>query len=349
MSQSQRDSLEILDFIFHIIELDAGKEEKVEFLDEVSLQPKQKKFFLARLQDILEGTQYVFKPDAVHLKEKCQQLVAERHNLNVISRQIATDFADRHRNQMAEGVFVVAVVRFLASANEWKKLILLVKMDKSASFSYSRKVEGGRKIAVMTDNPNALSETKSSIQKSAVIDADSYFAWDVLAYDRKTKPRLTDYFKGFLGVTERQQDAELTRATHFAVKKWARGLDKDAIPPGEDAAGYIGRAQNYLKDHDTFETDEFINAVVKDEDPARKQAMSGQLREALAAAGVAGQQFTPRPGSLRPAECKQHYLTSEGVTITFEGDKEAVGLKTETLPDGRERITIETRKLTLKN
>src|SRR5690606_36906154 len=141
--------------------------------------------------------------DSVHLKEKCEQLAAHPNSFNAVSRQIAADFASRHRNQMSEGVFVVSTVRFLVSANVWKRLILLVKMDKSPTFSYSSKVVGGRKTAKMEEVPNALNETKAAIQKSAVIDADSHFAWDVLAYDRRTKPRLTDYFKGFLGVTER--------------------------------------------------------------------------------------------------------------------------------------------------
>ncbi|HTN30629.1 MAG TPA: hypothetical protein VL178_07315, partial [Pseudomonas sp.] len=59
LSQAQRESLEIVSFIFHIIEPDGDADEDVVFLDEVQLQNKQKEFFLDRLREIAEGTQYV--------------------------------------------------------------------------------------------------------------------------------------------------------------------------------------------------------------------------------------------------------------------------------------------------
>jgi hypothetical protein len=348
LNASQRQSLEIVDFIFHIIELDDGRDEKIEFLDEVTLHEKQKGFFIARLQEILEGTQYVFLPDAVFLKEKSAQLATQASEFNTLSRQVAGEFARAHRNQMSEGIVVVTVVRFLASANNWKNLVLLVKLDKSASFSYARKVVDGKQVAVMNEIPNALAESKNAVQKSAVIDAEGHFAWDVLAYDRKTKPRLTGYFKAFLGVTERHPDGELTRMTHAAVRKWANALSKAELPENEDSASYIGRSMNYLKDRDHFDTESFIDTVVRDEDPKRKHSLAEKLRDALASAGIAGQQFTPQPGSLKPSERKQQYLTEEGVTITFEGSKEAVNLWTHTADDGQTVITIKTRNLTLK-
>ena len=348
LNTTQRQSLEILDFIFHIIELDDGSDEKIEFLDEVTLHDKQKSFFLARMQEILEGTQYVFLPDAVFLKEKCAQIASQPAEFNALSRQIAGEFARAHRNQMAEGIVVVSHVRFLAGPNNWKSLVLLVKLDKTASFSYARKVVDGRQVAIMNEIPNALAESKNAVQKSAVIDAEGHFAWDVLAYDRRTKPRLTDYFKAFLGVTERHPDSELTRLAFASVRKWANGLDKSRLPENEDAASYIGRSLNFLKDRDAFDTDAFIDTIVRDEDPQRKRELAENLRNALASAGIAGQQFTPQPGSLKPGERKQQYVTAEGVTIAFEGSKEAVNLRTEKAIDGQMIITIKTKTLTLK-
>lgn len=86
LGQVQRDSLEIVDFIFHIIDPEVAEEDRVIFLDEVQLQEKQKHFFLDRLRDVAEGTQYVFKADAVHLKEKCEQLLAESDRFNGCGR-----------------------------------------------------------------------------------------------------------------------------------------------------------------------------------------------------------------------------------------------------------------------
>ena len=108
LSTKQRESLNIEKFIFHII--DPKEEGQVIFLDDIELKEKQKIFFLDRLRDIAEGTQYVFIPEAVHLKEKCTILIANQQNWNEITRQITVGFAGRHQEQMAAGVFVIAVV-----------------------------------------------------------------------------------------------------------------------------------------------------------------------------------------------------------------------------------------------
>lgn len=349
LSQAQRESLEVVDFVFHIIDPDAPEENRVIFLDEVQLEERQKQFFLDRLKDITEGTQYVFKADAVHLKEKCVEILTEPGRFNEISRHITQDFAGRHREQMSAGVFVVAIVKYLAGANNWQKLVLLVKMDKRPSFSYTHALIEGRRVAVMSEVPNALSETKAAVQKSAVIDVTSRFAWDVLAFDRVKKPLLSDYYKAFLGVVERQQDSEWTRITHSTVKKWAKKLRPEDMPPGEDALSYTGRSHNYLKDHVAFDTDAFLDSVIRDENPERKLVLQSALRDELATAGVAGQQFRPRPDSLPKKDTKQIYQTAEGITIMFEGDKVAVGLKIQDGVNGGKLITIETNHLDIKN
>lgn len=350
LTAAQRESLEISDFIFHIIDPDnLENDEGVIYLDSVELQDRQKRFFLDRLRDIAEGTQYIFKEDAVHLKEKCQDLIQEEADFVKLSRQVTADFAGRHEGQMSAGVFVIAVVRYLEQAHAWKKLVLLLKMDKGASFSYSYTTDqNGKRTASMAEVENALNENKSAIQKSAVIDVSDVFAWDVLAYDRVTKPYLADYYKAFLGVTERQADSLLTRTAHTTVRKWARQLTEEDMPDGQDAFDYIGRSLNYLADHDTFDTDAFLNAIVRDENAENKARLISMLRADLVESGVAGQQFVPRPGSLPNRIRRQIYQTAEGVTITFEGDKDAHGLQTDKLPDGRERVTIETQRLTQK-
>jgi len=348
LSQGQRESLEIEDFIFHIIDPDADEDKRVIFLDEVNLHAKQREFFLARLKEIAEGTQYKFLEDAVHLKEPCVEIVSRSDRFIELSRHITQDFSGRHKGQMSPGVFVIATVKYLVAAGNWQKLVFLVKMDKRPSFSYSYKNENGRLVAAMSEIENALSEAKSAIQKSALIDVSNVFAWDVLAFDQIKKPLLGDYYKGFLGVIERQEDSYLTRSAHITVKKWARKLTKEKMPENEDAFGYSGRAFNYLVDHDAFDTDEFINAVVRDDDPERKAILKNQLREELASAGISGQRFRPQPGSISTKDKKQVYKTEEGVIITFEGDKAAVGLTTENIGNNRKRIIIETGNLIIK-
>lgn len=347
LTQEQRDSLEIVEFIFHIIDPDAS-DEKVVKLDEVQLQEKQAVFFLERLRDIAEGTQYVFDEGAANLRENSQRLIDDRDGFVDLSYQLTQDFARLHRGQMSAGVFIISVVRYLAGAHDWRQLVFLVKMDQQESFSYSYVERDGRRVAVVNEIPNALNENKRAIQKSALIDSSGRFAWDVLAFDRVKKPELSEYFKAFLGVIERQQDSTLTKSAYQAVRKWARDIPQDQLPSGEDVNTYRGRALNYLNDHDTFDTDTFLDAVVRDENADRKAAHVRTLRDALAEAGVAGQSFRPRPDSLPKQQRKQIYETSEGVTITYEGTQEAAGMHIEQLDGGRSRITIETHQLTPK-
>lgn len=347
LTQAQRDSLEIVDFIFHVIDPD-GPEEKVVKLDEVQLQDKQRTFFLERLREIAEGTQYVFNPNVVNLKENSLRLIDDRGGFVDLSYELAQDFARLHRGQMSAGVFIISVVRYLISAHTRGQLVFLVKMDQQESFTYSYEERAGRRVAVVNEIPNALNENKRAIQKSALIDSSDRFAWDVLAFDRVKKPDLSDYFKDFIGITARQQDSTLTKSAYSVVRKWAKDTPQDQLPSGEDVNTYRGRALNYLNDHDTFDTGAFLDAVVRDEDADRKAEHIVTLRDALAAAGVAGQSFRPRPDSLPKQQRRQIYETSEGVTITYEGTQESAGMHIEELDDGRSRITIETHQLTPK-
>lgn len=349
LNESQRESLEIENFIFHIIDPDAGVENNVIPLDEVELNEKQKIFFIERLKDIAEGTQYVFNENSIDLKEKCISLINEPSEFIQLSKRIATDFASRHKVQMAAGVFVVAIVKYLKSAHNWKKLIFLVKMDKQPSFSYSYREVNGKRIAYIEEIQNSLNETKSAIQKSALIDTSEQFEWHVLAFDRIQKPGLSDYFRSFLGVTERLHDSVLTRIAFQAVKQWAHAIPRDDLPENEDANTYIARAINYLQDHEVFDTESFMDTIVKDGNAERKNNLTSSLKNKLDESGVSGQIFKPQSNSILKKDKKLGYITAEGVTISYEGSKEAAGIEIQEIPGGRAIITIKTNNLTMKS
>ena len=347
LNQAQKDSLEIVNFIFHIIDPDAASNDKVIELDEVTLQAKQKRFFLDRLKEIAEGSQYEFHKDTIDLKNKCLSMIQTPTDFVKLSRQLTHDFSGRHKGSMSAGIFVVCQVKYLFAKSNWQELIFLVKMDKQQSFSYSYEEKGGKKIAKITENPNALNESKSAVQKSALVDVSDNFKWDVLAFDKSGKASsLTDYFQAFLGVIERDTPSNLTRRANAAVRTWADKLDAADLPPEENPNTYKSRAVNYLTDHDAFDTDEFINAVVRDSNTERKKRLSKSLRSVLDEVGVSGQTFEPSPGSLKPKEKSVSYKTKEGVIITFEGDEEAAGIQREKLAGNKWKITIETDDLT---
>lgn len=351
LSRSQRESLKINKFIFHIIDPSiVENDEGVVYLDEIELSHNQKNFFLDRLRDIAEGTQYIFNENTPFLKEKCFEMQNNDCDFIKTSRSITADFANRHSGSMSAGIFAVALVEYLKSANDWQKLVLLLKIDKSASFSYSyHEKEDGKRVASLHEVENALVESKAAIQKSAVIDISNSFLWNVLAFDRVHRPYLADYYKAFLGVIERQQDSFLTKKVHATVRDWASRLKLSQMPKGEDMHSYIGRSFNYLSDHDIFDTDAFLNTVVRDKNANNKAILIDSLRKELEARGFAGQSFTPKPNSLPARLRRQIYETAEGLIISFQGSKEANGLKEESLRNGKKLVTIETASLIPKN
>jgi hypothetical protein len=343
LTPTQKDSLSIEEFIFHIIDPHRDDSNKIIELDEVVLSDKQRQFFLKRLQEMAEGTQYVFNDTAESLKQKSASLLEDPNEFVPLSKQITADFSRLHAGTMSAGLFVVSIVSIEHSAHQFCKLVFLVKLDHKATYSYRYEEKDGIRRAILDEVPNSLSENKSAVQKSALIDMSDTFAWDVLAFDRR-EPSLTDYFRRFLDVVERETPSELTRRVQRVVRKWARGLSREAIPENEDELSYSGRSQRYIEDHSTFDTNSFLDTVVRDNDPERKAALSDSLKHALAEAGIAGQQFVLRPDSLQK-EKRHTYKTAEGVLLIYEGDRDTAGIEVKYFENGKARITIETNNL----
>lgn len=347
LSKGQIETLEIQEFIFHIINTE-GDEEKTIFLDLVELGSAQKRFFLDRLKDCAKGTQYVFKDGEVDsLEDKCEAFNNGSESFIDTSVAITKSFSKLHAGTASDGLFVVSKVNYLSSANDYKSLLFLVKLDKTATLSYSYKEENGVKIAVINEVPNALSESKRAVQKSALIDLSGTHVWDVLAYDR-VEAELTDYFKRFLGVKPRQTASSQTQDAHRTVRSWARQLDSERLPDGEDATSLIGRSLSYFESAAEFDTEQFINSVVRHDDPKEKKALYDELYDSLAEHGIAGTTFKPIPSAISRKDKKTIYETSEGVVITYQGDQKAAGISRKTLQDGREQIIIETNKVNVK-
>lgn len=344
----QKDSLEITDFIFHIILPITDGPTQVQYSDEVHLAEKQKKFFLKILQETLTGTQYIFQQEEAFLKTKCLEVIKDKSKFNAISRALTKDFAGRHTGQMSAGIFIFAVAKYLAKAGVWKNLVLLLKMDQNEIFSYRRIKKDERWIVVVDEVNNPLSDRKDSIQKSAVIDVEGNYSWNVLAVDRGKKVGLADFFEAFLGVIAREDASELTRRALSSVRQWANKLPKESFPPNEDANTFTGRALNYLKDNADFDSDKFIETVVRDIDEDRREKLKTQLREKLTETGIYGQKFVPKPDSLPKRDRISRYITAEGVTIEFEGDVATAGIKMTDLPDGRTEVKIITSKVIIK-
>lgn len=350
LTDVQTADLEIEHFIFHVIHPDQP-DAPVTFLDEVVLTGEQKEFFTDRLRNAASGSQYLFMPDAVSLKEKCQQLLTDRDAFIEISRQITQDFAGHHTGNTANGVLVIAIVKTLVANNQHIRLVFLVKLDHKDVYQYTLEQQAGGQRAVMHKIANSLVEDKAAVQKSALIDVSDVFAWDVLAAERRPKPdgEIWGFYKAFLGVQLREDASTLTRKTLSVVRKWARGLNETDMPEGEDVNTYKNRAIRFLEDSDQFDTERFLDLVVRDEVNAeRKLRVKQSLGEQLAEAGIAGQTFRPQPNSLLKKAKRMVYETVEGVRIQFEGSREEKGITIRPV-NGGTVIEIRTARVTTKD
>lgn len=135
---------------------------------------------------------------------------------------------------------------------------------------------------------------------------------------RESNNYITKYFQQFLGVIPKETDSDLTKKAMSAAHKWATS-NKGFIDPKQEVSNYKNRARVYLLNHDTFDTNEFIEAVIQDQDTSRRKLLKESFLAFLQEKGIAGQSFTPKKQILNFANSKNIRRTAEGVKIEWEG------------------------------
>lgn len=340
LTEEQKNSISIESFIFHIIvPTIKGEEREPKYLSEVILTQDQQLFFRDRLIQASSGTQYIiFNKEESEVVRWCNQMIQNENNGFVqASRRMAYSFQSHHSGNTSDGVFIISTVKVQNNID----LVFLIKMDHLKVLSYNLDESGTK--AIMQDIQNSFVEDKKALQKVAIVDIGNNFLWDVLAYD-KTE---SDYFKRFLGIAERENNAALTRKTVSSVFVWAK-QNQSVLP--EDYSTYKSRAIQYLEAFETFDTERFINHVIR-ADGEIGDELSSSLKSSLENDGIAGQTFHPRPNSIQNKVRKNTLLTDEGVKIEWSGSATANGIIRGTEPDheGLYQIIIKTRRIDIIN
>ncbi len=355
LTNSQIANLSIERLIFHVIDVNA-EEDKVQPLEEITLDEDQKTFFLERIKSVASGIQYTFAEHMTQTSGPCESILENPNNFVEASLNLTHGFAGHHRKSMASGVFVVAIVKTSFSEGIPINLIFLAKFDHRNVYEIivKERQDGAGNTVTMNKIANSLVEDKAAIQKTALISLDNdKYEWNILASERKLKANgeITDYFKNFLGGQLREVASVLTRRAVTTVQKWASALPADDIPEGEHLGNFRYRAVAYMETHEMFDTDEFIAAVLRfnegDELNAQYTQCRESLLEALSAQDIANQVFPTRPRSLRKPERTQRWKTSEGLLMEFTGEPEDMGIETTDRDDGirGKKITITTTQL----
>lgn len=315
IGEIERKSLEISEFIFHVIDPD---QEGPLYLSEVELESQQIEFFRERILEVSKGTQFEFLDKESGLTYKaCESLIENtEENFVTESKRLAHHFTSLHEGRMSPGVFIISILKVNTGEGE-ASLVSLIKMDYRRVLQL--KVDGEK--GTLQEIVQALVEDKASLQKVALVDVGDNYVWDVLGVDKKTRESVADYFRRFLGVQEREDASVLTRRAFSEVKKWA-SENKEKLPEGEDPSTFRNRAYEYFNTHTTFDTEEFLEMVVYDYDMDRKKELELSLQDRLESIGVAGQTFPVKPGSLKHPN-QNRIKTDTGVAISWEGPAEA--------------------------
>jgi hypothetical protein len=338
LTQAEKDSFKIKRFIFHIIK---QSELNPIFLDEVSLDEGQTKFFQDRFGDVSQGTQFEFtNKDTSDFYKKCIAIIENpEEKFLEISKDLTASFKSHHINKSTnDGVFITALVSVMDKTD----LIFLIKLDNRKVYGYS--IED--KKALMQEIKNTFVEDPRAVQKIAIINVVDFRVWDVIARDRSaiTGKSIRDFFANFLTVRERETPSTLTTKTIREVRKWANA-HKAAL--SQEPSSYKKRCVEYLRNHTEVKFPNLINMVIHDEDLQRKKTLQKSLKKHLEDIGLYGQIFAPNSGSIKDEEKKTVYQTAEGVKIEWEGKSDAkdVNVVIPNIPspnDGRYHITIMT-------
>ncbi|MBN2836124.1 MAG: hypothetical protein JXR48_14290 [Candidatus Delongbacteria bacterium] len=131
LTDRDKDSIEIVKFIFHII---IEKEQKPIYLKEVNLNLEQRDFFKKRLIDVAQGTRYIFpdKPNS-STYNSCKKIVEDNSNFLKLSKKLAASFQEQHKGNTADGVFIISLVKIRNNP----AFIFLVKIDNRLVYQYS--------------------------------------------------------------------------------------------------------------------------------------------------------------------------------------------------------------------
>ena len=332
LTENMKNSMEIEKFIFHII-LKNGL--KPLYLSEVILEVDQIEFFKKRLSDVAQGRRYVFtdiENSTTHSLYK--DIINDKDKFLKLSKKLVASFQERHNNNMSDGVFVVSVVKMDGDAS----YLFLLKIDNRLVYRYN--IDSDKK-AVLKKIKQTFVEDPKAVQKMALICLSDKFVWDVLAFDRSKNSEqsgIGNYFRNFLGVTEKDDIYELTTKAMRSAGRWIKE-NPEFMAEGETRSHYRQRSINHLSSHNILNTDELINSVVyykradditeKDEAVlnAKQEAAKQSYKNFLQAIGLYGQSFNISEKALKGDKIKHINCTAEGLTIAWTGSPESVNLE----------------------
>jgi hypothetical protein len=307
MTPEQAESLAIKRMIFHEV---GGKQETL--LDAVVEAPDHALFFLERVKSVLRGSRYIFNADST-VPPALRRAAKSEAGFVAESRKLASAFHQSHKEapNSKPGTFFMFALTSSAGL-----VHALLKFDRPESVAYTISVaRDGKKTAKFTANPLSINESKTGLQKAALLtETDGTF--EALVTDRAGRYAVSQYFERFLGAHRYAEPAELTAALFDLAKKAAARNAGDLTPEvartvNKQIFEAIGRLQGY----DPEESEKFVNAAfgpTSDDANIRKD-----FQKLLESRAVAGESFKFDRRAIAPPSLIT-IKTTEGVQVTYD-------------------------------
>ena len=291
-------------------------------------------FFLDRVKSAVSGIQFDFQANSP-VRAAIAAIDSDRRQFVDQSKVVARLFHEHHTRNTIKGALVIIVLRC-----DTGMIYALLKFDNDDVLSYVIQAQNGRTTANINILRETVTRSREALQKSAIVRLTDE-GGSMALRDRSAPGDITHYFRMFLLVQRCYDQATLTKKIAQVARDTANAntdnLDVDVV---RSIGRRIYDALQNLPGYEP-ESPAFVNAVFGAVAPDSPVVQDFHRR--LQQAQIDEEEFrfdrdaVPRPQLRR-------IVTDEDVQIIFNRNRDDL-VRVEDLPDGRKRISIDTRGL----
>lgn len=333
LTDGERQSLRIARMILHVVGEDP-------FVEEPARAVEHAEFFLERILSTDIAAVYSFS-DTSGARANLEQMALGDLAFEAGAQALSRDFSRLHGGAARDGAFFIFE---LHTDDPDTRLYSLIKYDYREAIEQIEADEGNHLRRIV----HAFVDDKKAIQKSALVrvvngQADAAIS----AHDRsKAAPVIADYFVRFLEVERSRSDEELSRDVRDAVRKTLQESATDL--PDRDVARAFHVAVATLRDRQQIDeaaiTDAVLAAAGHPQDPDTQEALRLRTHRHVRTAKLTGVEFRPDRNVFRRPPLRK-LRTTEGVTLTYPAEINAVTVQRNPRAEGGEVITITTDQI----
>ena len=335
LTDVERQSLQIEAMILHVV----GDEN---FTPEPVRPVEHATFFVGRILETDVAAVYAFK-EVSNARNALERIACGNDAFEAGAQTLSREFSRFHGASARDGAFFIFALR---ADDPGTQLYSMIKYDYREAIEQAEDEDGQQRLRRII---HAFIDDKKAIQKSALIRVVHGRAEvAVAARDRsKPAPEIADYFATFLDVERSRNDNELNQALVETLRKTFQE-SKDVLP-GNDVARAMRSAKATLRDRQEINEQAVVEAVLAaaghPQDEEVRSLLQTRTAQRLRTHKLTGLVFRPDRQILRKPSLRK-LVTTEGVTVTYPDEADAVTVRRERNPNGGgEVITITTDRI----